>query len=61
MTERQKIIEECAACIPTNWCDPLLTGPKAVARFTDCPAVEALLLAIKARILARVGDGEHGS
>jgi hypothetical protein len=47
---RDLVIEECAKCIPTTWLDPLLTGPKAVAEFKDCPSVERLLQAVAVRI-----------
>lgn len=51
---RIKAIKEAAACVPTNWCDPLLTGPKAVLRGSshDNRAIESLLLGIQARIFA---------
>lgn len=49
---RNAVIEECAKCVPTTWLDPLLTGPKKVAEFEDCPSVERLLQAIAARIRA---------
>lgn len=39
-----------AACVPTTWLDPLLSGPKKVADFPDCAAVERLLGAIRDRI-----------
>lgn len=41
--------ERCAKLIPTNWCDPLLTGKDAPKEF-DCPSVEKLLRGIQARI-----------
>lgn len=45
---RHTIIDECAKCVPTNWCDPLLTGPNV----GDLPAreTEALLRGIQDRI-----------
>lgn len=44
----------CAECVPTNWCDPMLTGPDAVAgKIADCRPIEALLYATRARIMAR--------
>lgn len=46
------LIEECARCVPTNWCDALLTGPEAPRAPLDCPAVERLLLGIIGRIRA---------
>lgn len=45
--------EQCAACIPTSWLDPLLTGPNKVAEFSDGPAIEKLLRAVRDRILQR--------
>lgn len=45
-------IGQCAACIPSNWLDPLLSGPKKIAEFPSCPDVEKLLNAIRERILA---------
>lgn len=46
--------EACAKCVPSNWLDPLLTGPKKVIPDgVDCPTVERLLNAIRERILAR--------
>ena len=46
---RNAIIEECAKAVPTNWCDPLLTGP---AKVGDLPAreTEALLRGVQDRI-----------
>lgn len=49
---RDAVIEECAKCIPTNWCDPLLTGPTAGKTPLDCRAVEQLLRGIQDRIRA---------
>jgi hypothetical protein len=48
---RDAIIDECARCVPTNWCDPLLTGPNKVG---DLPAreTEALLRGVQDRIRA---------
>jgi hypothetical protein len=38
--------------VPSNWLDPLLTGPDAVLRGTrfDCQDIVRLLLAVKERI-----------
>jgi hypothetical protein len=38
--------------VPTNWLDPLLTGPDAVLRGTkfNCQDIERLMLAVKERI-----------
>lgn len=38
--------------VPTNWCDPLLTGPKAVKLPLDQRGVEKLLRGIQDRIRA---------
>jgi hypothetical protein len=47
---RDLVIEECARAVPTNWCDSLLTGPKAVVGDLPGSAVERLLLAVAERI-----------
>jgi hypothetical protein len=46
------IREECAKELPTNWLDPLLTGPKAVVGQPPygCPDIERLCKAIAERI-----------
>lgn len=52
--------EACAACVPTNWCDPMLTGPDAViGQPADCRDIEAVLRGVKARILARSNVGDQ--
>lgn len=45
--DRQQVLD----AIPTNWLDPLLTGDGAVIHKSPCPEVEALLKAVRARIL----------
>lgn len=48
--------EACAACVPTSWLDPLLTGKSAVVGNVENISVrelEALLLAVKKRIESR--------
>lgn len=49
-------VAKCAEAIPTNWCDPLLTGPDAVLRGKGgtwgCPDIERLLSSIRNRIAA---------
>lgn len=46
--------ERCANMVPMNWCDPLLTGPKAVKLpVGHARAVEALLRGIRDRIRAQ--------
>ena len=39
-----------AALVPTNWCDPLLTGPEAVKLPLEGRGVEKLLRGIQDRI-----------
>lgn len=46
-----------SALVPTNWCDPLLTGPQAALHPNrvgkwDCRDIEALLRGIQDRIRA---------
>lgn len=55
----EAIVRDCCDQIPMNWCDPLLTGPDAVIKDIDCRQVEALLIAIKQRILSRYGIQEE--
>ena len=52
---------EAAALIPTNWCDPLLTGDKAVLKGYDYNGtdIERLLRAIKERIEQQAQAAEH--
>lgn len=38
--------------IPTNWCDPLLTGPKAINFPAHCPDIERLLNGVRERVRA---------
>jgi hypothetical protein len=45
--------EACADCVPANWLDPLLTGPSAVVGNLGASNVEAILKAVKARIMER--------
>lgn len=47
---RDLVIEECAKCVPTNWCDELLTGPGAPKGPLDNRGVEQLLRGIQDRI-----------
>lgn len=45
--------------IPSNWCDPLLTGPgKVVGDNPDCPAIEALLNAVRKRLKEQIGEAQ---
>lgn len=46
-----EVATEAADCVPTNWCDPLLTGPKAVSQGDwNGRHIEALLRGIQDRI-----------
>lgn len=47
---RDLVIEECARLVPTNWCDPLLTGPEAPKGPLNNRDVERLLRGIQDRI-----------
>lgn len=47
---RDLVIEECAKAVPTNWCDPLLTGPDAPKGPLDNRGVERLLRGVQDRI-----------
>jgi hypothetical protein len=49
---RNLAIEECAKAVPSNWCDSLLTGPKASKILMDCRGVENLLHGVQDRIRA---------
>lgn len=49
---RESVIDECAKCVPTNWCDELLTGPNALRPPLDDRGVEQLLRGIQDRIRA---------
>ena len=44
--------KEAVDAVPSNWCDPLLTGPKAVIGKPpyDCRDIERLLNAIRIRV-----------
>lgn len=46
------VIDECASCVPTNWCDSLLTGKDAPRPPLDGRGVEQLLRGIQDRIRA---------
>lgn len=49
--------EKIIAIIPTNWIDPLLSGPDSPLSDPPygCPEVEGLLLALKNRIITAFG------
>lgn len=54
--DRNAIINECAAAVPTNWCDSLLTGPQKAIDKSPCREVEALLRGVQDRIYALKTD-----
>lgn len=56
--ERDEAYERAVKCIPTNWCDELLTGPKAPRGPLDCQAIERLLLEIIKRIRRLAAETE---
>jgi hypothetical protein len=56
--------EECANELPTNWLNPLLTGPKAVVGKPPygCPDIERLCKAIAERIrTAKPAKAQEGA
>lgn len=57
MTEgERKIAEDLLSCIPTNWCDPILTGDKAALHCEfDCRDIERLLQALRKRMEEKLG------
>lgn len=57
----EKEREECAMAVPTNWCDPLLTGPHASKLPLSCQSVEALLRGIRDRIRSRAALPKAGT
>ncbi len=50
---RKNTVGKASDLIPTNWCDPLLTGPQSVIGSPPYYVghIEALLLAIKRRLI----------
>ena len=52
MTRAEKIAGKLVDMVPTNWLDPLLTGPKAVIGNPpySCRDIERLLNAVKERL-----------
>jgi hypothetical protein len=46
------VLSDLLAAMPTNWCDPLLTGKNAVIKQPpyDCKDIERLLQALKKRL-----------
>lgn len=55
---RHQAISQAARCIPNNWLDPLLSGPRAViGKYPyGCPGIERLLNRIRADILSLSPD-----
>ena len=52
----RKIAGDLLECIPTNWCDPLLTGDKKVLHGEfDCRDIERLLQALRKRMEEKLG------
>lgn len=54
----RRIAEDLLGCIPTNWCDPILTGPDKVLPSTQpyrSDDIERLLLAIRDRMQKKLG------
>lgn len=49
---RDAVIDECSKCVPTNWCDVLLTGPDTPKGNLSPRDVEVLLRSIQDRIRA---------
>ena len=47
--------EEAAKEVPSNWLDPILTGPGSVYT-KDCPTTERLLKRVSERIAARAAS-----
>jgi hypothetical protein len=54
--------ERCARLVPTNWCDPLLSGPGAPKLPLSAREVEVLLRGIQDRIRAneQIAGKENG-
>jgi hypothetical protein len=57
-TARAKAIEECKACIPTSWLDPLLSGPGSFGKLLPLSGqhVEDLMRALHIRISQKVSS-----
>ena len=52
MPKRKKLSD----LVPTNWCDPLLTGPDGIGEQPwDCRHIEKLLRGVQDRIRAAEG------
>lgn len=60
MTKNERnIAETLLRCVPTNWCDPLLTGDAKVISGTigkyDRQDIERLLIAVRKRMEEKLG------
>lgn len=51
-------VTEAAKCIPTNWCDSLLTGPDGIKVPATCADIEKLLHGVAEAILKLIEKGE---
>ena len=52
LTKSQQLIVDA---VPTNWLDPLLTGPDRVGNVPfGCPEIEKLLRAVRERVILAV-------
>src|SRR5579872_6368876 len=47
---RPSVAQLALDAIPTNWCDPLLSGPGAIKIPAGCPDIEKLLLGVRERV-----------
>lgn len=56
---KYELVADLINCIPTNWCDPLLTGDSKVLINKpgqwDCTDIERLLLALRKRLEEKAG------
>lgn len=52
----QRGFETILGAVPSNWCDPLLTGSDGINVPADCPNIEKLLNGLKDRIKAIVEE-----
>ena len=60
LTAHAQMVEKVREVIPTNWCDPLLTGKDAVIGNPPytCQDIERLLSALGKRVAAAIGDAK---
>lgn len=58
-------IDDVLTCIPTNWCDPLLTGPTATLKGKGgtwgCPDIERLLNAVREQLRTKLKSSTKSS